>query len=617
MFSRIGKLFLVCLILIAFAGIEKAYTGMEENKEVVRRYYEEMWNQKKPELLDELLSPDVVLRQPAQDFAGIEAYKEVVAGGMAVIPDFNFGIEEMIAEADTVTVRLTLSGTFAPTGMEFEVPGMAFIHVVAGQYKEIWENFDDLGLQKQVGLLPPSESPKISLPDVVADGAIGTLEENKAVVRRYYEEMWNQRKPELLDELLSPDVVLRQPAQDFAGIEAYKEVVAGGMAVIPDFNFGIEEMIAEGNTVAVRLTLSGTFAPTEMEFAVSGMAFIHIVAGQYKEIWENFDDLGLQTQVGLLAGPEPEVPDKDYTNVFFISLEQGLNMISVPLEPVISYTARSLAEEIGSTMVIRYDPVLRKFVGFTPAALGDGFGVGGGEGYIVNVPEARTVTFTGAAWTSNPPVEAAPPAQTISTWAFVVSGSVLDGDLMSISDGDYTAVVKNLRTGEMFAESVGPSGYFTAAWADLNRIAVIGAGDRVEVAVLDSNGSIVSGPFVHEVTLDAIRDAVLNMHLNLGDIIPARSVLLQNYPNPFNPETWIPYHLSNANPVMVKIYSTSGQLIRTLDLGHKNAGVYASRSEAAYWDGKNEAGEEVASAVYFYSITAGSFSAMRKMVVKK
>jgi hypothetical protein len=109
----------------------------------------------------------------------------------------------------------------------------------------------------------------------------------------------------------------------------------------------------------------------------------------------------------------------------------------------------------------------------------------------------------------------------------------------------------------------------------------------------------------------------VNVRLNLGDIIPARSVLLQNYPNPFNPETWMPYHLSDANPVVVKVYSASGQLIRTLDLGHKDAGVYASRSKAAYWDGKNEAGEEVASAVYFYSITAGDFSAMRKMVVKK
>jgi len=311
-------------------------------------------------------------------------------------------------------------------------------------------------------------------------------------------------------------------------------------------------------------------------------------------------------------------PGKDDSNVFFMSLEQGLNMISLPLEPITPHTARSFAGEIGATVVIRYDAVLGKFVGFAPGASGDGFTIEGGQGYIVNVPDGGTIAFTGAAWTNEPPVvAAAPSAQTGSAWAFMVSGSVLDGDAMSTSDGDYTAVVKNLRTGEMYTEAVGTSGYFAAAWADLNRRAVIGAGDRVEVAVVDSNGSIVSGPFVHNVTLDAIRDAVVSVRLKLGDIIPAKSALLQNYPNPFNPETWIPYHLSDANAIVVKIYGNSGKLIRTLNLGFRDAGIYVSRSKAAYWDGKNESGEEVASGVYFYTMQVDGFSTTRKMIIAK
>ena len=178
-------------------------------------------------------------------------------------------------------------------------------------------------------------------------------------------------------------------------------------------------------------------------------------------------------------------------------------------------------------------------------------------------------------------------------------------------------MVKNLRTGDIYSETLDSSGYFAAAWADLSRKAVISAGDKVEVAVVDSNGSIVSGPFVHDITLDSIRNAVINVNLKLGDIIPAESALLQNYPNPFNPETWIPYQLNQENPVLIKIYGVSGQLIRTLDMGHQDADLYVSKSKAAYWDGKNEAGEEITSGVYFYSITAGDFSAMRKMVVAK
>ena len=98
---------------------------------------------------------------------------------------------------------------------------------------------------------------------------------------------------------------------------------------------------------------------------------------------------------------------------------------------------------------------------------------------------------------------------------------------------------------------------------------------------------------------------------------PKETVLLANYPNPFNPETWIPYQLSEAAEVTVTIHSSDGKLVRTLELGQMPAGIYQSRSRAAYWDGRNAAGEPVASGVYFYTLTAGDFSATRKMVIRK
>ena len=93
------------------------------------------------------------------------------------------------------------------------------------------------------------------------------------------------------------------------------------------------------------------------------------------------------------------------------------------------------------------------------------------------------------------------------------------------------------------------------------------------------------------------------------------SKLYQNYPNPFNPETWIPFRLAKASDVMIRIYHLSGQLVRTLHLGYKEAGTYLERSRAGYWDGKNEAGEPVASGICFYRLEAGSFSQTRKMTV--
>jgi hypothetical protein len=93
--------------------------------------------------------------------------------------------------------------------------------------------------------------------------------------------------------------------------------------------------------------------------------------------------------------------------------------------------------------------------------------------------------------------------------------------------------------------------------------------------------------------------------------------LLQNYPNPFNPETWVPFKLSKASDVTIKIYNISGQLVRTLNLGHQESGAYLSKERAAYWNGRNEVGERVASGVYIYHIKAGSFYSSKKMVVLK
>ena len=113
----------------------------------------------------------------------------------------------------------------------------------------------------------------------------------------------------------------------------------------------------------------------------------------------------------------------------------------------------------------------------------------------------------------------------------------------------------------------------------------------------------------------------------LASLRPPETALLPNYPNPFNPETWIPYHLAHPADVTLTVYDAKGVLVRQLDLGHQSAGYYTDRSRAAYWDGRNEHGESVASGVYFYQLRAGrsglsvpqrrDYSQMRRMVIVK
>ena len=94
-----------------------------------------------------------------------------------------------------------------------------------------------------------------------------------------------------------------------------------------------------------------------------------------------------------------------------------------------------------------------------------------------------------------------------------------------------------------------------------------------------------------------------------------RYELGQNYPNPFNPETWIPYQLAAAGEVNLRIYNVKGELISTLPVGYRRAGTYLSRKKAARWDGRNDAGERVASGIYFYEMKTTGFRAVKRLVM--
>ena len=317
---------------------------------------------------------------------------------------------------------------------------------------------------------------------------------------------------------------------------------------------------------------------------------------------------------GFVARLVPQARSDYFGNVFNVTLAKGLNMISVPLASPKPMSAKSLAALTGATTVITLDTASQQFVGWTPTAPDDGFAIEGGKGYIVNVPDTRQFAFVGSEWTNQTETAAAPaisvePLQ--DAWAFVVSGH-LEGK--TAFDG-YQVIVRNLRTDNTITTSV-RGDYFAAATADLARRSVVQVGDVIEVHVIGPDKNVESHTLNFEVTPESIADAVLSVRLDsIGK--PKLTQLLQNFPNPFNPETWIPYQLETAADVTLQIYDTSGGVVRTLDLGFKGQGFYMTRSRAAYWDGRNNLGEQVASGVYFYSLHTPDFSATRKMLILK
>ena len=301
-------------------------------------------------------------------------------------------------------------------------------------------------------------------------------------------------------------------------------------------------------------------------------------------------------------------------NFFTIDLDPGLNMISLPLRPPEPYTARTLAEQLDATVVIKLDSARQQFVGFTPDTDSDGFPIEGGKGYIVNVPDGGTATFTGRAWTNNAPPGVPVVNLRTTAWAFVVSGDLHETEVGST----YTVVAENLRTGEVATDLVSSDRTdFAAVWADLSRKSVVEAGDKLEITMVDDRGNIVSGPFQRHVDIDDIRKAFLSIPLIFGDVRPTETLLAQNFPNPFNPETWIPYQIAESAEVTIQIYDPAGRLVRTIDLGFQPRGFYTTRDKAVYWDGRNSVGERVASGVYFYTLQTENYTAARKMLIAK
>ena len=265
-------------------------------------------------------------------------------------------------------------------------------------------------------------------------------------------------------------------------------------------------------------------------------------------------------------------------------------------------------------------------------------GVGNGDGtlatgtFVVRTVKASTVSVSGYLIRSNG-------FRYIPTFE---SAAVIVPLLGDVNRDGVVNILDLTLVGSSFTQHVGGGGNP----ADVNESGVVDIVDLVLVAGAFSNAA--AAPSAHQLprTLtaadvegwltqaqqmaltdpDYLRGIAVLEQL-LATLTPKEMALLPNYPNPFNPETWIPYHLAHAANVTLTVYDTKGAVVRQLNLGHQSAGYYTTRTKAAYWNGRNESGESVASGVYFYQFRAGrsglsvphrrDYIATRRMVIVK
>jgi steroid delta-isomerase-like uncharacterized protein len=281
----------------------------EDRKQLVRRFFDEVWNQGRFEFMDEFYAPDFKLHALWENTAlggggdaDIDGAKSAIRGWRAGFPDLRVTVEEQVVEGEVVTSRHFAIGTndrsfrgIPPTGKVGSMSGMTMTRIAGGKIQEAWTLWDVVGLMRQLGVVP--------------DPSLG--ERNKAIVRRFYEELWNEGRMETADELFDVDFVGHAPgnAEDSRGPEGVKKLIRMWREAAPDLKVEIVSQQAEGDKVATRFTCAGTqtgelmgIAPTGNFGVMAGIAITRIENGKVMSDWGEFDLLGLMQQLGVIPG---------------------------------------------------------------------------------------------------------------------------------------------------------------------------------------------------------------------------------------------------------------------------------------------------------------------------
>ena len=132
--------------------------------------------------------------------------------------------------------------------------------------------------------------------------------QNKALVRRWFDQVWNKGRAEAIDELMSDRSVVHGLGDDLRGPAGFKPFHAAYRDAFPDLALQIEHLVADDDLVAVQWSATAThsggglgFAATGKRVSFSGMAFIRVEGNKLVEGWNSFDQLGMLQQLGVVS----------------------------------------------------------------------------------------------------------------------------------------------------------------------------------------------------------------------------------------------------------------------------------------------------------------------------
>jgi len=291
----------------------------------------ELWNTQDLAIADEVFAPDFIPHMPHYPHVtDVESYKAEVATGSTLIPDFHATLDDIVAEGDKVVARFTATGTAQGEIMGIPVDGVPYTNTwivmfrfVNGKIVEEWVQYDLLGVLEQFGAMPPSRPTPENYtwgPPSQVTGDPGDPAANTALVLYVAQKFWNEQSVAALDSTHSPDAMGHNPVIPGHPLpyNMYKHVCLLHLAAFPDFRVTTENIIAEGDKVAIRWTVNGTHLgalmgvpPTGRSVTFTGMTIYRFADGKIVENWWSYDALGMMQQItGPLPVPEDLVVDQ-------------------------------------------------------------------------------------------------------------------------------------------------------------------------------------------------------------------------------------------------------------------------------------------------------------------
>jgi len=285
----------------------------DQNKALARRYYGDIMNGGRLDVIDELTTPDFFFSIPTHPhpFHGPQGLKDEVTMLHGAFPDVHIEVELLLAEGDQVVGHWTGTGTHTggplptkagdipPSGRSFRIDGMTWLRMKDGKIVESLANEDTLGLLMQLGVIPtPNGVPPQTTP-----------QENRAIVARYFDEVMNEGDFSVIDQIIAPNFAFRIPTlpEPIRGPDGFRAFVTGLRDAFPDIHFTVEREVADGDKVACRWTITathkGTFLgvpPTGNHVTDQGIDIFTIGNSKIVEIFVNENDFGLMQQLGAI-----------------------------------------------------------------------------------------------------------------------------------------------------------------------------------------------------------------------------------------------------------------------------------------------------------------------------